>query len=845
MSALLTLTLSEGVELRINAGASGVTPPVNIASSIALELGFGTTGELNVDEKSLSGSGLLAIPPLFFEQTRYEIEVTDSPANTRSHPAFFLNGKDLLSQRWRAGGYAFTTLNYESEVGYSRLELRRDGRLLAALRIEVFPSKLDYKTDYLELRASLETEVRMLTATLSGRTFQQRGQVRAPGGPTDLEWLIQLRELFDQWIRTIELIDRNPRRRLVTEANLVPLTQVRRPGAVTRKYLRSHPECLQPQANGPLRLAGKSWTTARLPDARRRLDILTPENLFVAHACQQVGRRLRNIQARLSHETSGAEAWQKFISSAQTTLLRLEARTFLAEIVTPEHAPSITLAMHLAPGYREFLRTWNRLLSRLTLDGDALRLSEKNVATLYELWCFVALGNLLGKELNAVPRTPDWLAIDRRGVALNLRKGRCSELVFDTNSREISVSYNRFERTPTGDCRPDNTLEIKHSGSKGRAFRYVFDAKYRLQNDEAYLENHGAPGVPVDVITKMHAYRDQIVTELLSQQRGVDEESLVWDLGNRRYIQQTVGAFALFPYAGADADQNRFFKSIHQVGVGALPFLPSRQIEVTTFVRRMLSTTDESVEDQSIELSSAEEKARIVKSHEYGLLGIVRDQDQLDYALKHRIYHMHYTAQQLRLRADFIVLMISASKARGAHGALYHAKVRSVNFGARGEIAPYPPGDANRQKACNSYVWFETEEWKPMRTPLVYSGHPPHFGFTTRLAFENARDVPDLLLVREPERRMADELRNHGATVSVFDITSSTASPFDLASLRLRLVARWPDSSRELEIRFNPKLSEFRWMGCSTSWADLMFKTQTVMDEMREMATNNSLGSAS
>jgi hypothetical protein len=547
----------------------------------------------------------------------------------------------------------------------------------------------------------------------------------------------------------------------------------------------------------------------------------------------------------LSHETSGGEAWQTFISTAQTKLLRLEARTFLAEIDAPEHAPVVTLAMHLAPGYREFLRTWNRLLSRLTLDGDALRLSEKNVATLYELWCFVALGNLLGKELNAVPRTPDWLAIDRRGVALNLRKGRCSELVFDTDSREITVSYNRFERTPTGDCRPDNTLEVKHSGPKGRAFRYVFDAKYRLQNDQTYLDTHGAPGVPVDVITKMHAYRDQIVTELLGQQHGVDEESLVWDLGNRRYIQQTVGAFALFPYAGADADHNRFFKSIHQVGVGALPFLPTRQNEVKTFVRRMLNTTAESIEDQSIELSSAEEKARIVKSHEYGLLGIVRDQDQLDYALKHRIYHMRYTSRQLRLRADFIVLMISASKAKGAHGALYHAKVRSVNFGARREIAPYPPGDYNRQRADISYIWFETEEWKPVRAPLLYSGHPPHFGFTTRLAFESARDVPDLLLVREPERRMANELRNHGATVNVFDITVSTASPFDIASLRLKLVARWPDSSQSVEIRFNPKTSEFRWMGRSTSWADLMFKTQAAMNEMREMATNGSPSSNS
>ncbi len=831
--SLLSLTLSGGFELFVDGPSNRRLVPGNVSSSVVLELGSGVSATLNVGTVRLAVGGRVAVPPLLFEQTRYEVEVVQPDIPDAVPVSLLVAGKDVLRGRQRRG-HAMATINFESEIGFTRWELRQSGRLIAALRLEVFPSKLDYQSDYFALRASLESEVRILAGALSGRTWQPRGRKRTTQQPTDLEWLVQLRGLFDEWVQAIECIDRHPRRRLVRETQLRPIAQVRRADQTALAHLRKHPNQLSRAPNGPIRIGTERWTTARLPDSRRSLDLNTPENLFVAYAFQRVCSKIRGILARLDPERSGAKEWCDFLAAASTKLRRLEARTFLSEVDAPQHASSITLAMHLSPGYREFLRTWNLLQAGLTLDGDALAMSEKNVATLYELWCFVALGNLLRTELGATPKRPDWLVVDHRGVALGLRKGRASELVIDAPRHgKIRVTYNRSDETPTGDCRPDNTLEVEQSGPAQRSFRYVFDAKYRLSDDAKYVELNGAPGVPADVVTQMHAYRDQIVTSVL-REAAPDPSAIVWDVGQRRYVQRTVGAFALFPYAGADAEKNRFFKSIASVGVGALPFLPSRREEVKALIRQIVANSAETVEDLAVELSGTEEVARIVKSHEYGLLGIVKNRTQLEWALREKIYHMPYRAKQLRLRADFVVLIISAAQSKEHYGAIYHAKVRSVNFGNRGSISPIPPGDESGGRSGDPYVWFETEAWKEIAPPLSYEGRPSHFGFTTRLAFESAKGVADLLLVREPERRLADELRSTGASVRVFDETSTESSPFDVASLRLRMVVRWEDSPKDVAVRFTPSAGEFRWEGEVATWKELMFSPAEVVARIRQ-----------
>ena len=157
------------------------------------------------------------------------------------------------------------------------------------------------------------------------------------------------------------------------------------------------------------------------------------------------------------------------------------------------------------------------------------------------LWCFVALANILRSELNLTPRPPTWLRYEQRRVALELT--RAAKLGARIGAREETCSGSPiidWTLRSTGACQPDNTLEI-FKRDNGSSFRYIFDAKYRLQDDPEYLRAHHAPGPPPDSIHRMHAYRDQIVEEHAGAMNNALPESTVWDLGYRRGYSEQVG----------------------------------------------------------------------------------------------------------------------------------------------------------------------------------------------------------------------------------------------------------------------------------------------------------------
>jgi len=84
--------------------------------------------------------------------------------------------------------------------------------------------------------------------------------------------------------------------------------------------------------------------------------------------------------------------------------------------------------------------------------------------------------------------------------------------------------------------------------------------------------------------------------------------------------RRRLGAFRVYPYAGADAERHKFVQEIEKVGGGGVPFLPSRRGEVTKPLKRIIAMSADAVEDTAVELSTVEERQRIGWAHEYGLI---------------------------------------------------------------------------------------------------------------------------------------------------------------------------------------------------------------------------------
>ncbi|KDE48189.1 hypothetical protein DI43_05875 [Geobacillus sp. CAMR12739] len=64
-----------------------------------------------------------------------------------------------------------------------------------------------------------------------------------------------------------------------------------------------------------------------------------------------------------------------------------------------------SLVLQMAPGYRDAYQLFLIITRGLALQGKLYRMSVKDVATLYEYWTFLKLGQLLGKNTNSSAKT--------------------------------------------------------------------------------------------------------------------------------------------------------------------------------------------------------------------------------------------------------------------------------------------------------------------------------------------------------------------------------------------------------------------------------------------------------
>jgi hypothetical protein len=244
--------------------------------------------------------------------------------------------------------------------------------------------------------------------------------------------------------------------------------------------------------------------------------------------------------------------------------------------------------------------------------------------------------------------------------------------------------------------------------------------------------------------------------------------------------------------------------------------------------------SSDAVEDTAVELSTIEERRRIEWAHEYGLIAIVPSREQLEYILESGIYHSPYERHRkwgLRLRADFVLFLLSESKFPGENGVRYEAEIKSIHFGERKEINPPPPPSQRGSSESDRYVWFEVSKPQPLIPALAYSGQPPRFAFTTRLAFKEASNVAGLLLIREPERRFYRECVLAGFHVSVYDESIGDEQVFDIGQLRLRFSVS-KHGRTPTAVRFNPCTARFSAHGIGFTWSELMFRPELCLKKL-------------
>lgn len=515
--------------------------------------------------------------PALAEETSYQLTVASNQGQRlqlrHRDPVLIANVRPVRGHEDVQAG----TINFRSQVGRSTFVVT-DGARSVELEVEVRPTKLDYDLDYQDLLDGVSGLSRQLVLEYLRATYLGgRAEVARTSHP--LEWLLLLREEVEHLERALDQVAAQPHVQLVRERQMRAPERIKRPSSSVRRAL------VRSQGEGPwVRSALGSRHRSRLPAEVPQETLDTPEHRWLAAQLRGAVTSLAELRRHvLSRSDAGtiskrASAIDVELRGMEERLSPFLQRSPLAEALNMTEGAFSSLALLGRPGYREAYQSLMRLRMSTHVGGEALQLPIRDLADLYEIWCFVAVVALVAEVLGVTVDARQLVKIEDNGIHLRLLPGKASEVSLNHSGGTVRVAYNRQYRSLTGSQRPDIVVQVERPGEAPMVL--LCDAKYRLETSPEYIRAFGGVGPPVDAVGQLHRYRDAVVVRAAGFGRG----------------RPTVRGVALFPLGEDDSStwtDHSFCDSIDDLGIGALPFLPSNMDWVREWLEQSLKAPSE------------------------------------------------------------------------------------------------------------------------------------------------------------------------------------------------------------------------------------------------------------
>lgn len=547
------------------------------------------------------------ISPLFFEQQNYEIliqydkelnlEFWHENPNIRSKVTTLDFGGDD-SKAFLAGN-----INFANNIGLSDLVIKVDGKNYFTLTVEVFPIKLDYHKDYLAIVDDITFELYSLVFDFLRETYTQYTFERQSSNSL-VEFFAIIKQIYKDYSKAMDLILYRPHHVLQKNYEVVPIHKAKRMDNRTLNWIGKHP-------NSASMIDGRPIVSQALV-VKKDNSYDTKENQLAKFILMSTVKRLEEFRSkylrmdRVKHNGPD-DTVMNDIDSMISDINRRLNHSFMKDVSRFNGQNSMSLVFTMAPGYRDLYKYYLMLQYGLSLSKDIFHMSVKDIADLYEYWCFVKLNSILKKNNTLV--SYEKIKTNHNGLFTTLVKDKSkSKIVYKNGKGEkITISYNPSGKYPTGPQKPDNVLSLEKIGSKTK-YEYVFDAKYRMnpaQEGTYYKTVYKTPGPEEDAINTMHRYRDAIV----SRQTALDpRERLMF------------GAYVLFPLSGTDDaiaqyKEHTFYKSIAEVNIGGLPFLPSSTELVEEFLEKLIEEPADDAYERALLPKGSNEIREIIKAY--------------------------------------------------------------------------------------------------------------------------------------------------------------------------------------------------------------------------------------
>lgn len=642
-------------------------------------------------------------------------------------------------------------INFKGDIGLTQFVIKADNKEEFKITMEVFPGKISYKEDYQALLNDVNKEIYNLAYGFLARTYLG-SDINKHTNNSDTEFYSILNYVFDKLKKSIDIVLNNPNHILRKEDKVVKYHNIRKTTKDTIKYLEKRPHLMK-EVNDNRYLPCQALIT------KKTMTMDTKENRLLKFMLLKIMDKINKFQNnyKKSYRNNDEIIIKKLLDMKKEIAKRINS-SFLRNIDDQFNDASMSLVFSMGSGYREVYKYYLMLQKGLSIKSSVFSLSIKELSLLYEYWCFIKINSLLKKKYKLIGG--DLLKINRDGITVSLTKGRKSCLKYENpETKEKFTVYYNFQTSKrkgndygkehsiyskTVTQKPDNILSMYKDGSS-KSYEFIFDAKYKIDYSDAYINAYNTPGPKEEDINTMHRYRDAIVYE----NKTADGKSKVDNC--------IFGAFVLFPYNDEEEfRENTFYKSINEVNIGGIPFLPSSTKLMEEFLDEIINESSYLTFERAIDkvnkenyLSEEEFEKRNV------LIGIVKSKEQFEININNNFYHIPVKNVNLASHnIEYIALYQSKSAFNDDGGILYYGKVSNMKIVKRSEIQEIP------KDSSEIYYRIEVNDWiKLYRKIEISSFGIRRNAYTNIYLLRNSENISELFIRTYKEFRIFRELK--------------------------------------------------------------------------------------
>ena len=593
-------------------------------------------------------------------------------------------------------------INYKNEIGRSEIQIiYKVDKETRAFRFgfEVLSTKLDYHEHWRTIVEDIEREYRMLSLDYMRRTFHGFSPDQNGEHP-DIVWWSVFEGEQQKFIKACKSIIDRPRHRLHGE----------------EVYLRAD-KLKQTPHNIENRLAEHRKEPAYLYRVEQHiLSNDTQENRFLKFALHQISKRYEDLRQSIEAVKTASGTMKSAMLATSETLKRLQHHPFFRTIGRFKGISQESMVLQKATGYSQVYRTWNLLRRAYSLNDGLYRLQTKDIATLYEIWCFIEVSHIVKAQLHLDDEDVEHRnRMEMNGIfSWELGKGEHSRILFRKDGVELAeLVYNPKNAdkendnvgmkdlvVPTVPQKPDIVLQLtKNDLQQGMKMTYLFDAKYRIDG-----KDKGVDVPPEDAINQMHRYRDAIYYK---------------DYDANALKKEVIGGYILFPGDGEpnDVAVSKFYKTIKEVNIGAFPLRP-KDVENRKLLENFI---DELIHTKSYETIAhvIPQKGAYVEVGNRVLIGLVKEDNRLFQAFMDGTATLYYSGKQFptTIALQDLHFFMPYIKGKGIRDVYEIVKVRTIT----GKEAKQTDEDDADSKALRlafelRYVRKQYAEFQPIDT---------------------------------------------------------------------------------------------------------------------------------